>query len=644
MGTKVNLYKQSGTDDGTSVNFNLPRSLTYGLNARANDDGGVTESDNCEYNTLNGLSTLLKSSSLIITPNSYKEGKLYSVIPSDGSGDMSVVRATTATRVNAAGLVELVPYNLFTYSQTFSNADWTKNNVTLTGGQSGYDGSSNAFLLTDNSTNDVHVVRQTPIVSGQYTISVYAKANTLNFVWLRGVQNSANVRAWFNLSTGAVGTVETNGTATIESVGNGWYRCSLTIADFQSGFESYIGASNANGTISYVGSGQSIYIQNAQSNLGLIKPYQRTETRLNIPRLDYSNGSCPSLLVEPQRTNISNYIESGTGNWQAATVTSANSILGLKTFNVITDGVIFGDQPHINSNSEFQANSKYTCSFYTDFSQCTGISITCNLLGFFPTVALASISINKTTKAITTQNVGGVWTIDSSSATQINGEIYKISFTATPNLTSIAGSRTYIFGNLAGRFAGIQLEAGAYGTSFINKPTSASVTRNADVISKTGISSLIGQTEGTVFIDYIWNNNATDVIPIAINGNDGKFIWFRLNGVQFYGNSSALLFSYVPANGTYNQRYKLAFVYGQNDFRIFINGALVASQTTGTFTGTFDSFTTTPIGSSPFNESTKHNAIALWKTALTDDQLEALTGTSFNTYAEMASYYNYTLQ
>jgi len=39
-----------------------------------------------------------------------------------------------------------------------------------------------------------------------------------------------------------------------------------------------------------------------------------------------------------------------------------------------------------------------------------------------------------------------------------------------------------------------------------------------------------------------------------------------------------------------------------------------------------------------------YDFLNVWKTALTDDQLEALTGTSFNTYAEMASYYNYTLQ
>mgnify|MGYP000875625852 CR=1 FL=1 len=77
--------------------------------------------------------SLLDTASLIVTPNGYKEGTLYSVIPSDGSGDMSVVRATTATRVNSAGLVELVPYNLFEYSEQFNNAAWNNTSgVTIT--------------------------------------------------------------------------------------------------------------------------------------------------------------------------------------------------------------------------------------------------------------------------------------------------------------------------------------------------------------------------------------------------------------------------------------------------------------------------------------------------------------------------------
>jgi hypothetical protein len=54
--------------------------------------------------------SLLDNASLFLTPNAYKEGKLYSVIPSDGSGDFTFTRATTATRVNSDGLVELASY------------------------------------------------------------------------------------------------------------------------------------------------------------------------------------------------------------------------------------------------------------------------------------------------------------------------------------------------------------------------------------------------------------------------------------------------------------------------------------------------------------------------------------------------------
>ena len=70
------------------------------------------------------MSNLLNDASLIVTPNGYKEGKLYSIIPENGDGDFTFTRATTATRVNSDGLVELVPYNLLQRSNTFNNAIW----------------------------------------------------------------------------------------------------------------------------------------------------------------------------------------------------------------------------------------------------------------------------------------------------------------------------------------------------------------------------------------------------------------------------------------------------------------------------------------------------------------------------------------
>jgi len=56
--------------------------------------------------------SILTQASLVLTPNAVKASKLYSIIPSNGNGDMTVVRATTATRVNSLGLIESVASNV----------------------------------------------------------------------------------------------------------------------------------------------------------------------------------------------------------------------------------------------------------------------------------------------------------------------------------------------------------------------------------------------------------------------------------------------------------------------------------------------------------------------------------------------------
>jgi hypothetical protein len=56
--------------------------------------------------------SLFESASLVVTPNGIKASKLYAIKPTDGSGDLSVVRATSATRVDANGLIESVATNV----------------------------------------------------------------------------------------------------------------------------------------------------------------------------------------------------------------------------------------------------------------------------------------------------------------------------------------------------------------------------------------------------------------------------------------------------------------------------------------------------------------------------------------------------
>ena len=596
--------------------------------------------------------SLLTQASLVVTPSAYKEGKLYSVIPSDGSGDMSVVRATTATRVNSAGLVELVPYNLFTYSSSFSNAAWAKINATVTSGQSGYDGTNNAFLITDNSTNGVHLIGQTPIVSGQHTVSIYAKANTLNWLWLRGVQSSANVRAWFNLSTGTVGTVETNGTANIENVGNGWYRCELTIANHESGFEFYVGVSNANGVTSYVGSGQSLYIQDAQLVEGSVaKDYQKTETRLNIPRLDYSNGTCPSLLVEPQRTNLALYSSSfDNADWNNSGLTiTANQTIspsGVQDADLFDDGTAANTVHWMWQGQSLANSTTYTISFYAKYVSRKNIVVniyngsTSQFVNY--NIQNGSIlgSIGDVTATI--ESVGNGW--------------YRCTYTRTmassgsPNyrigLSDDSGNQSYTGSNKQAYIWGAQLEAGSYATSYI-PTTSASVTRNADVISKTGISSLIGQTEGVMFADFVCDGFEDYGTPLSINdGTASNYIWLTTfaNGnirAEVYNGSVQASITYT--GGVVGQRYKVAFAYKQNDFVMYVNGTQIGADASGNVPPSLSRIDYNLVNNWSL-ALLNVNATALWKTRLTNDQLEQLTGIGFNTYAEMANYYNYTLQ
>jgi hypothetical protein len=63
-----------------------------------------------------------------------------------------------------------------------------------------------------------------------YTYSFYAKKNTNNFIQLIFTNSvfTGSLIANYNLDTGVLGTVTAGVTATITSVGNGWYRCTAT--------------------------------------------------------------------------------------------------------------------------------------------------------------------------------------------------------------------------------------------------------------------------------------------------------------------------------------------------------------------------------------------------------------------------------
>ena len=89
--------------------------------------------------------SLIDLASMVLAPTAVKDGKVYNAIPNDQ--DFTFSRGTEATRVNSAGLIEKARTNFLLQSNAFDTT-WSSINTTETGGQTGYDGSNDAWLIT----------------------------------------------------------------------------------------------------------------------------------------------------------------------------------------------------------------------------------------------------------------------------------------------------------------------------------------------------------------------------------------------------------------------------------------------------------------------------------------------------------------
>jgi len=255
---------------------------------------------------------------LAMIPSGYKDGKLYSALPTDGAGDFDITRGSDATRINKDGLIETVTgntprlnyplidgvvngcpslllepqtTNLITQSNQFDTT-WISVNVTLNSIQTGVGGSNDAWEAT--STSGVDYLRyNSSNWLGDTTFSVYAKAGTLNSILMTGFGNT-----YFNLETGVVGTSSAD-SAKMESMGNGWYRCSVVGNTSPSQVRLYPSDSENTNAIG------SIYIQNSQVE-------QSSYATSYIP----TSGSAQTRLADTaSKTVPDGVINSSEGTW-----------------------------------------------------------------------------------------------------------------------------------------------------------------------------------------------------------------------------------------------------------------------------------------------------------------------------------------
>jgi len=284
--------------------------------------GFYEEGTQCLSQKISALLTqgVFDDASWVMVPSQYKEDTVRAFKPTSELGNLAFTRSSDATFTDSTGVVRRSPWNLLTFSEMFSDASWSKG-----GGIIGINTTTapNGTLTADTFISSggfgTHSVNQSvSLISGvTYTLSFYAKANTNNFIQVAGAAAAFGGSTFFVNFDVLNGTVGSFGSLvlspSIQSVGDGWYRCSLSAVSLTTSsviaFGLYLVTSSTSPRLESNTLSTSIFIWGAQIVEGTeALPYFATTDRLNVPRLDYSNAdgtlsTCPRLLLEPQRTN-----------------------------------------------------------------------------------------------------------------------------------------------------------------------------------------------------------------------------------------------------------------------------------------------------------------------------------------------------
>ena len=298
-----------------------------------------------------------------------------------------------------------------------------------------------------------------------------------------------------------------------------------------------------------------------------------------VPRLDYLGSTCPKLLLEPQRTNLLlNSVWANTGgiptSWNIGFNTGTlTPVLSVKNTSVSALTFVCSTQRSEISQT-FTVNSGTVLCFSSYVESAPT-----------PTEVRQMLRVGPITGAGTTVFLKNNVPVSETTLVEA-GSTYAAQFTCT-----LTGSFQFRIG--AGVLSNItanitismpQYEVGAYATSYI-PTTTASVTRVADAASKTGISSLIGQTEGTIYAEVDIANPDKSEIRSILNigdGTSGNRIALRRDTsgriIVICTVSSSTLGS-VQTGIDQVGVFKIAVAYAVGDLTMYINGGQAGTTT-----------------------------------------------------------------
>jgi hypothetical protein len=318
----------------------------------------------------------------------------------------------------------------------------------------------------------------------------------------------------------------------------------------------------------------------------------------NVPRLDYTGGGCPSILVEPQRTNLllrSEEFDNAT--WDVFNGTIVDDAELSPKGDVTADKYIPDNGTSLTSHflriqsnivSKASSSITYTLSVFSKKDEYNSV-----ILGARDTSISnrCRVFFNMDSKTFfSEENLGGFSITNKEFVELIDGWfLVQVTFNSSTSdvvqamIAFSDSSASTGDGTSGGYLWGAQLEQGANATSYI--PTVASaVTRNADVISKTGISDLIGQTEGTLFAEVDISNfpgaggihTIIDIISTETSPDRSEIVILKreTSGIRFavVSLSNSPPSAVIDKNSLSTGVYKLILRYENGLITAFGNG------------------------------------------------------------------------
>lgn len=325
------------------------------------------------------------------------------------------------------------------------------------------------------------------------------------------------------------------------------------------------------------------------------------EVTNDVPRLDWYNSNCPSLLLEPQRTQLAEYNTNITsangyaltnGTLEENTTIAPDGTLTASTFKATADS---GRFQKVKTGGTI--GSEYTVSAYVKRKKGTGQV-------YIRAVEFGNILVTATDE----------WT--------------RVSATVEATSTNIrygmalenADEEIYVWG--------FQVEEATYESSFIYNTATGTVTRLKDECFAED-SNLFNITEGTLFVDatpfksgggmeiQISDGTASNRHTIQYQGTGTSVRALTVTG------GTTVFSDYNPL--TFDIRNKLAITFKEDEFKFYVNGSLVHTDTSGAVPTGLDKLTfSNPNLTGTFMEGKIHD-IRIYDTVLTQTEAEELT-------------------